>query len=160
DPPQAIKSGNGKIYLHWRFHRDDRACGTFGVDPYILGTPPEDTINGDTSEIPKGGRETVGQNAGVGGIPMPTPRPAPRMLTRGNGGAGGHRKYDDEMPEPDPSHGQRAAARVVNPQDPDARRAVEGWFAAYRRGDAAGLAAVSAAPFRSGGNVVAKTESD
>jgi TonB family protein len=162
DPPQAIKSANGKIYLHWRFHRDDRACGTFGVDPYVLGTPPEDTINGDTSEIPKSAAhpEGIGQGAGVGGIPMPTPRAAPRMLSRNGGGGGGHRKYDDEHSEPDPAHGQRAAARLANPQDPDARKAAETWFSGYRRGDVAVLASVSAAPFKSGGSVVAKSDSD
>ncbi|MCA9701324.1 MAG: TonB C-terminal domain-containing protein, partial [Myxococcales bacterium] len=30
NPPSAIRSGNGKIYIHWAFHRNERACGTFG----------------------------------------------------------------------------------------------------------------------------------
>jgi TonB family protein len=163
DPPAGIKSGNGKIYLHWRFHRDDRACGTFGVDPYILGTPPEDTVHGDMSEVPKSAVHPEGPMAGSGGLgglgPSPgavpsVPRPAPRVLGR----SGGRRKYDDEAsPEPDPVHGARAAARMVNASDPEARRAAEAWFTAYRRADAAALAAASALPFRSGGGVVAKT---
>ena len=37
-PPSAIKSADGKVYLDWQFHRDQRACGTFGVDPHILTT--------------------------------------------------------------------------------------------------------------------------
>src|SRR5262249_21468422 len=162
DPPGAIKSANGKIYLHWRFHRDDRACGTFGVDPYILGTPPQDTINGDTSEIAKGSAhpETgVPGTAGMAGLPAP--RAVPRMLTRGGSSGGGHRKYDDEAtPEPDPGHGARAAARVVNSQDPEAHRAAETWFSAYGRGDIPGMVIASALPFRSGGGVVAKNERD
>jgi TonB family protein len=36
DPPKEIRSGNGKIYIHWAFHRNERACGTFGANPYIL----------------------------------------------------------------------------------------------------------------------------
>jgi TonB family protein len=36
DPPKEIRSGNGKIYLHWAFHRNEYACGTFGAHPYIL----------------------------------------------------------------------------------------------------------------------------
>lgn len=36
EPPKEIRSGNGKIYLHWAFHRNDYACGTFGAHPYIL----------------------------------------------------------------------------------------------------------------------------
>jgi len=165
DPPAAIKSANGKIYLHWRFHRDDRACGTFGVDPYILGSPPADTINGDVSEVPRGSAhpESGGGAGGLGGVGgmagIPTPRPAPRTLSRGGGG--GRRKYDDEViPEPDPGHGARAAARVVNANDPEARQAAERWFAAYAQGSVGALAAASATPFRSGGGVVAKSQAD
>ncbi|HFE45728.1 MAG TPA: cell envelope integrity protein TolA, partial [Nannocystis exedens] len=35
-PPRSILSGNGKVYIHWAFHRDARACGTFGAEPFIL----------------------------------------------------------------------------------------------------------------------------
>lgn len=42
-PPASIRSVDQKVYLHWRFHRDHRQCGTFGVDPYILATPPRRT---------------------------------------------------------------------------------------------------------------------
>lgn len=31
-PPAAMLSPDGNAYIHWRFHRDQRACGTFGVD--------------------------------------------------------------------------------------------------------------------------------
>jgi TonB family protein len=48
-PPSVIKSGNGKVYLDSRFHRDERACGTFGVDPHILKTTDEN-IDHDSSE--------------------------------------------------------------------------------------------------------------
>src|SRR5262249_58332987 len=91
DPPAAIRSKNGKIYLHWRFHRDDRACGTFGVDPYILGTPPEDTILGDTSEVAKGSAhpETgVPGTAGKGGRPAAAGG-GPGAPPRGARGGGG-----------------------------------------------------------------------
>lgn len=40
-PPRAILSYDGRVYLHWRFHRDQRQCGTFGVDPFILAGPKE-----------------------------------------------------------------------------------------------------------------------
>jgi TonB family protein len=36
DPPKEIRSGNGKIYIHWAFHRNEYACGTFGAQPFIL----------------------------------------------------------------------------------------------------------------------------
>lgn len=35
-PPKAIQSPNTKTYIHWRFHRDGRQCGTFGATPFIL----------------------------------------------------------------------------------------------------------------------------
>src|SRR5262249_54113613 len=35
-PPEAIKSGNGKVYLHWTFHRDERQCSPYFADPFIL----------------------------------------------------------------------------------------------------------------------------
>ena len=35
-PPPAIRSSDGKTYLHWSFHRDWRQCGTFGAEPFIL----------------------------------------------------------------------------------------------------------------------------
>ncbi|RMG97255.1 MAG: TonB family protein, partial [Deltaproteobacteria bacterium] len=35
-PPRSIVSPNGKVYIHWAFHRDERACGTFGATPFIL----------------------------------------------------------------------------------------------------------------------------
>ena len=40
DPPRAIRSANGKIYVHWQFHRDERQCATSGVDYFILDNPP------------------------------------------------------------------------------------------------------------------------
>jgi hypothetical protein len=38
--------GNGKVYIHWKFHRNGDACGTPGVNYFILdngdktGKPP------------------------------------------------------------------------------------------------------------------------
>lgn len=39
-PPPPILSGNGKVYIHWTFHRNEQACGTMGVDYYILNNGP------------------------------------------------------------------------------------------------------------------------
>jgi TonB family protein len=48
-PPTAILSGNGKVYLHWKFHRNGDACGTPGVNYFILD-------NGDKGEGKKDSR--------------------------------------------------------------------------------------------------------
>ena len=39
-PPPTILSGNGKVYIHWTFHRNEEACGTAGVDYFILNNGP------------------------------------------------------------------------------------------------------------------------
>lgn len=51
-PPEAILSGNGKVYLHWKFHRNGDACGTPGVSYFILD-------NGEGS----GGKRRSGKSA-------------------------------------------------------------------------------------------------
>ncbi|HVZ90005.1 MAG TPA: TonB C-terminal domain-containing protein, partial [Polyangia bacterium] len=48
DPPREIRSANGKIYVHWRFYRDERQCATSGVDYFILNNPP---ANGDRPSL-------------------------------------------------------------------------------------------------------------
>jgi TonB family protein len=53
-PPPTILSGNGKVYLHWTFHRNEEACGTAGVDTFILNNGPKN------HEIQK----PAGKNAG------------------------------------------------------------------------------------------------
>ena len=40
-PPPTILSGNGKVYIHWSFHRNEEACGTAGVDYFILNNGPK-----------------------------------------------------------------------------------------------------------------------
>jgi TonB family protein len=39
-PPREILSANGKVYIHWRFYRDDRQCSPIGADYFILANPP------------------------------------------------------------------------------------------------------------------------
>lgn len=40
--PEAIRSVDGRIYLHWGFYRNWRQCGTFNVEPFILSQVPDD----------------------------------------------------------------------------------------------------------------------
>lgn len=39
--PSSILSGDGRVYIHWAFYRNERQCGTFNAEPYILPNPPE-----------------------------------------------------------------------------------------------------------------------
>jgi TonB family protein len=38
--PSAIISPDGRVYLHWEFHRDDYACSTMNARPFMLSAPP------------------------------------------------------------------------------------------------------------------------
>ncbi len=38
-PPSSILSGDGRVYMHWGFYRNERRCGTFNAKPYILPNP-------------------------------------------------------------------------------------------------------------------------
>jgi hypothetical protein len=38
-PPSSILSGDGRVYFHWGFYRNQRQCGTFNAEPYILPNP-------------------------------------------------------------------------------------------------------------------------
>jgi TonB family protein len=130
-PPKDIRSANGKVYLHWQFHRDDSACITTGVDPFILTTP---------GEVPK----DVSANISEGKPGRIAPEP-PRSLKREKN-EGEHEHATATAPP------QPAVPEVTE----EVRAAAEGWFAAYARGDAAWLAGWSATPFTAAGEVVAK----
>jgi TonB family protein len=159
DPPNAIRSANGKIYIHWTFHRDERQCATSGVDYYILDNPP---AGGDVGE-PGAGR----------GIPTPMPKsatapkrlerevaedtPARRAKRRELDEAAGH---GHGHAEPDHDANRRAAEQVVHADDPAARNAAAAWFHAYAQGDLRNMAGNAALPFRSSAGVAAKDEGE
>jgi TonB family protein len=47
-PPSTIESSDGRVYLDWRFYRDDvRGCSTIGVAPHIF------TFLGGKAEEPR-----------------------------------------------------------------------------------------------------------
>jgi TonB family protein len=153
-PPQAIKSANGKVYLDWQFHRDERACGTFGVDPHILTTVDE-SVPHDTSETgaqAKAMQNAMAQNksgAGAGAQNLGSASEAPRHLSRE---PTPRPRGDDDIPSAKPP----SAEVVVTEVTPEAHAAAEAWFAFYERGDVAWLAGWSATPFTAAGEVIAR----
>ncbi len=53
--PSAIVSPDGKVYLHWEFHRDEVfACSTMNARPFMLNVPA--TPNGPTETPPDPGK--------------------------------------------------------------------------------------------------------
>jgi TonB family protein len=170
EPPREIRSKNGKIYVHWAFHRDHRACGTFGADYYILNNPPRDTDRGDAGA---GGNDRKATPR----VPGVAPR-KPQKLSREMGGGRGHEGHvhpgafaggDDAMPfarpasdtrEEDATANRRAQEARPRPEDPMAKAAAEGFFWALAHGDGARMVAVSALPFHSAGGVAAQTAAE
>lgn len=58
-PPTKILSSDGRAYMHWAFYRNERQCGTFNAQPYILkdiGPPraPEPQDQGGNERPPSG----------------------------------------------------------------------------------------------------------
>ncbi|TFH26622.1 MAG: hypothetical protein E4H00_10395 [Myxococcales bacterium] len=37
--PSSILSGDGRVYFHWGFYKNERQCGTFNAEPYIVPHP-------------------------------------------------------------------------------------------------------------------------
>jgi TonB family protein len=158
-PPQSIKSVNGKVYLDWQFHRDERACGTFGVDPHIL-TSVNEPVPHDTSEtgaqakaMQRAAEANGGANGGAGAQNLGGNAPSsteggPRRLAREKP----HQSGDDDIPSARPPSETVVQTEVTS----EAHAAAEGWFAAFTRGDAAWLAGWSATPFTAAGEVIAR----
>jgi outer membrane biosynthesis protein TonB len=134
--PQDIRSPDGKVYLHWRFHRDWRQCGTFGVDKFIRKDVP---TGGDT-----GAHQHGGHGLFDGGRPGGRARPGPRP---------------DSTSGTEAADSRAAAARAVTqlpvPDDPAAERAALAWISGFEHGQTGEMVNVSGAPFRSRGQIVA-----
>jgi TonB family protein len=57
--PGAIISPDGKVYLHWEFHRDEvYACSTMNARPFLLNNPPNETV---PNPIPGPGKTNPGK---------------------------------------------------------------------------------------------------
>jgi hypothetical protein len=61
EAPKKILSGDGRVYVHWDFYNNERQCGTFNAEPYILPmpdrkTPPAPGPLHDTGDSPGKGK--------------------------------------------------------------------------------------------------------
>jgi TonB family protein len=167
EPPREIRSGNGKIYIHWTFHRDERQCATSGVDYYILDNAPPGADKGEP-----------GWTNG-----LPTPGPSPERLKRlernpgtpprASGSSASHQAKRRQLEEavkqaegpeaaeePDHDATRRAEQQVVRADDPAARATAAAFFDAYARGDIGKMLAHASFPFRSSAGVAAKNASE
>ena len=142
NPPEVIRSANGKVYLHWTFHRDERQCSPYFADPFILDNPgpgQERGLPDPTNAIAEQHRqrraEKIGRNASPteGGVMVP------------------------HMTRPDGAEGDAARANINTPapDDPEAQKAAMAWLDGFEAGSIDRLVAASGVPFSSGGDVVA-----
>jgi outer membrane biosynthesis protein TonB len=158
DPPRAIRSANGKIYVHWKFYRDERQCATSGADPYILDNP---SAGGDKTTMLDPPRPPAVPAAGGPG--------GERRLQHLDGDAGHRTKraaLDREIAAaqgdastPSAPGGESAShenAALPNATDPGAQSAAERWFTALASGDVSRMLDQAALPFKTNGKTVAR----
>ncbi len=172
DPPREILSGNGKIYIHWAFHRDERACGTFGAQPFILDNAgagdrpdPDIVVRGGKSE-----RESLGRRLAKPKAPNVAEGPAAPA------GAGGHAHGDDhaghdhggggggsggggETTAPAPGKGD-AASPESDAEDPEAKKLANEWLHYFAVGEIERTLARSSLPFSAGDTVAARSRDE
>ena len=183
DPPRAIRSANGKIYVHWQFHRDERQCATSGVDYFILDNPPagadRPAVADAPAEAPRPGAAAPAAGGTPGAPGASSPGAQGANTTSNDGGLRRLRRFDDKRhsakmqrldeevamaeehdhdhnhgsPPPAPVHAPAAPAGVRG-TDEAARAIAAAWFKALAAGDAAALAAMSALPFKTSGKDV------
>ncbi|HXU03491.1 MAG TPA: TonB C-terminal domain-containing protein [Polyangia bacterium] len=85
DPPREIRSPDGKIYVHWTFHRDDRQCTPAFTQYFILAEKPHPREKGAVVDRPEAAHATGGgavgeavhPSAAAPGAPAPAGAGAP-----------------------------------------------------------------------------------
>ncbi|HXJ18866.1 MAG TPA: hypothetical protein VMT03_01430 [Polyangia bacterium] len=159
DPPRAIRSANGKIYLHWRFYRDERQCATSGADPYILDNPSAggdkvtmlDPPRPPAAQVPGGGERRLQHLEGDGAH-----RAKRAALDREVAAAEGSASEPSGPAAPAGESGPKENAAPPSVSDAGAANAAERWFAALSSGDISRLLDQAALPFKTNGKTVAR----
>lgn len=157
-PPREILSGNGKVYIHWAFHRDERACGTFGAEPFILDNvgqgerpDPNRAVRPASSESEANASRRLARQAGPA-APGPSGPEGPAA-------PGGHGHEHGEGDGHNHEHGA-APEQGTDQADPEAGSAANAWLKVFAARDAAKLAARASLPFVIGDQVVARTREE
>lgn len=141
-PPEAIKSANGKIYLHWVFHRDERQCSPYFASPFILDNPG----NGQERGLPDPTNAVAEQHK----------RKAERISRNASPTEGGVQVPHVVATPESESAAARANINTPTADDPEAQSAAKAWVNAFETGSVERLVAASAVPFTSSGDVVAQ----
>ncbi|MBA3545101.1 MAG: TonB C-terminal domain-containing protein [Nannocystis sp.] len=168
-PPREILSPNGKVYIHWAFHRDERACGTFGAEPFILDgagqgerPDPNRAVRPASSESEAMSSRRLARQLGPAGGPE-GPAPPPHKHAPGEAhnhppqGGGGN----SPPPSGPPTGGNgEEGGEYSSTADPAAAKSAEAWLKSFATGDASKLASRSSLPFYVGDRIVARTREE
>lgn len=112
--PSSILSGDGRVYMHWAFYRNERQCGTFNAEPYILPDPPDSAPSvhdGMFQDRPADGavirgrdraRPAPGGRGPSDAVPSDAEQPAEPGAPPS--------ESDEEAPPPPPSNGRSSPA--------------------------------------------------
>jgi TonB family protein len=141
EPPGEIRSKNGKIYLHWTFHRDERQCSPYFADPFILENEPEP------------GQERGLPNPADG---VASKRRLEQIKRNASPTEGGVQVARVSRSAEQEAAAARATLNTPSADDPAAESAALKWLDAFEAGRLDGLVAASQVPFSSGGQVVAQ----
>src|SRR5262249_50358177 len=143
-PPESIRSANGKISLHWVFHRDERQCSPYFASPFILDNPG----NGQERGLPDPANAVAEQHK----------RKAERISRNASPTEGGVQVPHVSAEQQAEIEGAAARANIHTPasDDPAAQSAAKAWVNAFETGSIERLVAASAVPFSSAGDVVAQ----
>ncbi|HKA90711.1 MAG TPA: TonB family protein, partial [Haliangiales bacterium] len=138
--PQEIVSGNGKVYLHWTFHRDERQCSPYFADPFILDNAgPENEKRGLPEPSEEIARRKGLEKISRDGSPTKSTVVVPHVTREQIGSEG------------DTASAARANANLPAPDDPGAQDAALRWANAFESGDVGAMVAASGVPFHVGG---------
>jgi outer membrane biosynthesis protein TonB len=137
--PTEIRSPDDRAYIHWGFYRDNRQCGTFNANPFILSNPPkesDDTMDdGDLARgVPKRPR------AGAG-------KPDPKA--RGAAGSGDTAAKNAAV-----------SSALPAPTDAEAEHTANRWISAFSYARLPKLLEITGAPFRTELGVVANAAAE
>ncbi len=165
-PPRSIVSPDGRVYIHWAFHRDERACGTFGATPFILdgtgGDRPDPNVEvrpvrGAARRLARG-PQARGGAAPMGPAPPPSPAPPPGPAPSTGSKPAGPQAGASPPPGAGPGAGSPGTPAPADPAA--AKKVADAWLHYLATGDLERLAARSGLPFLVSGRPVARTRKD
>jgi TonB family protein len=171
DPPRAIRSSNGKVYLHWHFYRDERQCSPAYADPYILENAAADADKTSALNMPRPvhvaglSPPTSGQGDGPRRLQrLDDDNPAHRAkraaleheVATAEGSQAGAEAGSGELSPARHNEPAEPPAAPPNASDPAAQAAALRWFTALAAGDSPRLLDMVALPFKTNGKDVTK----